>query len=152
MPNSYTITFTPATWNAFRNSKTATIGFRSTLSSHVNQLKRDDLLICYLAERMKWCAALRVLGRSKNTKNNLFSTEFNLPLIVDVEPIFALAPEQEISVKNQKLWDQLDRFKHHDHTVSGWAVNVGIHRSLRLLSENDSKLLLDALEVASNQV
>lgn len=150
MSNYYTIVFTPSTWESFLALPKKALGFRLTLATSINKIKDGDVLLCYLAERMTWCAVLTVMGTHYESKEHIFSTKHGLPLVLDVDPTCLLAPEQEIPVKTKELWDRLDRFKEEDHHINGWAVKVGLIRSLRRLSFSDGNTLREAIFQAKN--
>lgn len=150
MPNQYTVVFTPSTWKAFRQLPKKALGFRMTLATTLNKIENGDLLLCYLAERMSWCGVLAATGRPYESTDHIFSTAHGLPLIIDVDPICILDQQQEIPVKTKELWDRLDRFKDEDHRVNGWAVKVGLIRSLRKLSAGDADALKDAIILANS--
>ncbi|WP_146055360.1 hypothetical protein [Paraburkholderia eburnea] len=142
MPDYYTVVFTPSTWQDFIALPKKSIGFRLTLEASIKKVKTDDVLICYLAERMTWCGALTVSSSPYKSMDHVYATKYKLPLIVDVEPQCILDQQQEIPVKTKDLWDQLDRFKHEDHRINGWAVKVGLIRSMRKLPKKDAETLL----------
>lgn len=145
MPKHYTIVFTPSTWQAFRALPKKALGFRLTLASSLNKIEEGDVLLCYLAERMTWCGVLVVAGKPYELKEHIFSAKHGLPLILDVDSICLLDQQQEIPVKTKALWDRLERFKEEDHRVNGWAVKVGLIRSLRKLSSSDATTLKEAM-------
>lgn len=144
----YTIVFTPQTWQIFLRLDRKAIGFRSTLIKSVAKLRTGDVLICYLAKTMVWCAALEVRGNSYEDKAHVYTREHHFSQLIDVEPIVLLESPQQISVKCPELWGRLDRFRKADHLKSGWAVTTGLHCSLRAVSENDARLLVSAMHMA----
>jgi len=150
MPNHYTIVFTPSTWQAFLALPQKALGFRLTLATSLNKIECGDVLLCYLAERMTWCGVLEVAGKPYESTDHVFSAKHGLPLIVDVNPICILDPQQEIPVKTKELWDRLERFKEEDHRINGWAVKVGLIRSLRRLSSRDANTLKVAIVQAKS--
>ena len=83
----YTVVFTPDTWQVFLALEKKSIGFRFTLIKRVAKLRPGDVLICYLAKAMTWCAALEVAGTSHENKMHVYSTDHGFPILIDVEPI-----------------------------------------------------------------
>jgi hypothetical protein len=138
MSNSYSVVFKPPTWQTFNELPKKALGFRLTLEASLKKIEIGDVLICYLAERMTWCGALRVSAMPYKSCEHIYAKNHGLPLILEVDPICILGEESEIPVKTKQLWDSLDRFKFEDHRVNGWAVKVGLIRSLRKLSHDDS--------------
>lgn len=150
MSNNYTVVFTPSTWEAFRTLPKKSLGFRLTLATELKKIEPGDVLLCYLAEKMTWCGVLEVAGQPYDSKEHVFSAKHSLPLILDVDPICILDSHQEIPVKTKELWDCLDRFKVADHRINGWAVKVGLIRSLRRLSSRDANTLKNAIVQAKS--
>ena len=146
----YTIVFTPETWQVFLQLEKKSIGFRSTLIKSVAKLRPGDVLICYLARAMTWCAALEVVGNSYEDKMHVYSTEHGFPILIDVEPMVLLGYSQQIAVKSPELWGKLDRFRKVDHLKNGWAVTAGLLCSLRSVSEQDARILIGAMQKASS--
>jgi len=103
----YTVVFTPDTWQVFLALEKKSIGFRFTLIKRVAKLRPGDVLICYLAKAMTWCAALEVAGTSHENKMHVYSTDHGFPILIDVEPIVLLKDFQQISVKSPALWGEL---------------------------------------------
>lgn len=150
MANYYSIVFTPVTWAALLDQKTKSIGFRSTLIGSVRKLNVGDILICYVSERMRWAGALRVASTFYEDTNNIFSELHRMQLVLDVDAICLLSKDEELSVKEDRIWSRLERFR--DITQdSGWVVKVGLHRSLRKFSPMDAEFLISALVKTVNQ-
>jgi len=144
MANYYSVVFTPVTWAAFLDQDTKSIGFRSTLIGSVRKLNVGDILICYVSERMRWAGALKVASNFYEDAENVFSALHRMQLVIDVEVVCTLSMDQELSVKEERIWSRLERFR--DITQdSGWVVKVGLHRSLRKFSPKDSEFLLHEL-------
>jgi hypothetical protein len=145
MENYYSIVFTPTSWATFLDQKNKTIGFRSTLIGSVRKLDLGDILICYVSERMSWAGALKVTRTFYEDTENIFSALHRMELVLDVEVICTLSRDEELAVKEERIWSNLERFR--NITIdSGWAVKVGLHRSLRKLSSKDSKFLLNEFQ------
>lgn len=145
MSDSFSVVFKPATWKTFNELPKKALGFRLTLETSLKKIKVGDILVCYLAERMTWCGVMRVSATPYRSFEHTYAKIYGLPLILEVDPICILDAENEVPVKTKELWDRLDRFKLTDHRVNGWAVNVGLIRSLRKLSEADSLILQNFL-------
>lgn len=121
------------------------LGYRLTLATSLNKIECGDVLLSYLAERMTWCGVLEAAGKHYESTGHVFSAKHGLPLIVDVNPICILDPQQEIPVKTKELWDRLERCKEEDHRINGWAVKVGLIGSLRRLNSGYAKTLKEAI-------
>ena len=149
MANYYSIVFTPVTWAALLDQETKSIGFRSTLIGSVRKLNVGDILICYVSGRMRWAGALRVASTFYEDTNNVFSVLHGMRLVLDVDTICLLSKDEELSVKEDRIWSRLERFRDITRDI-GWVVKVGLHRSLRKFSPMDAKFLLSALVKTGN--
>ena len=54
--------FTGTTWEEFRKAGAKTTGFRKSMRSHLEKVKRGDILLCYLTGVMRWVGALEMVG------------------------------------------------------------------------------------------
>jgi hypothetical protein len=63
--------FTGTTWAEFRNAGANITGFRERMRPRTRQVKRDDVLLCYLAGVMRWVGALEVGGPTNDIKSHL---------------------------------------------------------------------------------
>ena len=147
----YTIVFTPDTWQVFLALENKSIGFRRSLINVVGKVRPGDVLICYLAKAMTWCAALKVVGSVYEEKSHVYTADHGFPLLLEVEPLVLLATSQQIPIKSPKLWDRLERFRKIDYQRNGWAVPAGLLCSLRRISEQDARTLIVAMQGASRK-
>jgi hypothetical protein len=145
----YTVVFTPDTWQVFLALEHKSIGFRLTLIKSVAKLRPGDVLICYLAKAMTWCAALEVVGNAYEDKSHVYSADHGFPILIEVEPLVLLGTKHQIPVKSPELWDKLERFRKVDHQKNGWAVPAGLLCSLRSINEQDARTLIVAMQSAS---
>jgi hypothetical protein len=152
MSNSYSVVFKPSTWREFKAMPSKALGFRLTLETSLKNVEIGDVLICYLAERMTWCGVLKVASKPYKSPEHIYAKKHGLPVIVEVDPIRILDEEAEVPVKTKELWDSLERFRNVDHRVNGWAVNVGLIRSLRKLSNKDAQMLQSFLLGTSERI
>lgn len=97
---------------------------------------------------MTWCGLLSVAGRPYKNAGHVFTSKHGFSILIDVDPICILDQNQEISVKSKDIWDRLERFKYEDHRINGWAVKVGLIRSLRKLTPADANTLKESIERA----
>jgi len=67
-----------------------------------------------------------------------------MQLVLDVDAICLLSKDEELSVKEDRIWSRLERFR--DITQdTRWIVKVRLHRSLRKFSPMDAEFLISAL-------
>ena len=103
--------FTPATWQAFRDSGSTVTGFRQRHKNlAAERVQRDDIFLCYLTRLSRWCGMLRVVSEMYEDHTPLAPESdifVQFPIRFEVEPLVILDPEFAIPVRIDDVWNQL---------------------------------------------
>lgn len=86
--------FTGTTWKEFRDAGAQVSGFSARRKSIAAQVKKGDLLLCYLTGVMRWVGALEVLGQSTDRSPIWKDAEF--PVRFSVRPLVMLNAEHGV--------------------------------------------------------
>ena len=89
--------FTGTTWEEFRKAGAKTTGFRKSMRSHLEKVKRGDILLCYLTGVMRWVGALEMVGPSTDQRRIWKDEEF--PVRLEVRPLLLLEPDFGVPMK-----------------------------------------------------
>jgi predicted RecB family nuclease len=86
--------FTATTWMEFRAAGARITGFRPRMRNTVAQIRKGDILLCYLTGVMRWVGALEVVGPS-NDRSPIW-TESAFPARIEVKPLIVLEPDHGV--------------------------------------------------------
>lgn len=90
--------FTATTWQEFLVAGGTISGFSQNRQETARRIQTDDILLCYLADAMRWVGALQVIGPSQDTRTIWQAADF--PVRFEVNPLVTLEPEQGIPLDN----------------------------------------------------
>ena len=90
--------FTATTWQEFLAAGGTISGFSQNRQETARRIQTDDILLCYLADAMRWVGALQVIGPSQDTRTIWQAADF--PVRFEVNPLVTLEPEQGIPLDN----------------------------------------------------
>ncbi|HZG46894.1 MAG TPA: hypothetical protein VEZ41_11615, partial [Allosphingosinicella sp.] len=136
--------FSPETWAAFEKGGYSLSGFRPRQRAQAQRIKVGDVFLCYLVGVSRWCGALRVTAGPFDDDTPFYSDPDPFTVRFKVEPLFVLAPEEAVPVFLDSLWTKLSLTRDIPKGATGWAV--GFRGSLRVLPDEDGKLVLDHLQ------
>jgi len=95
--NYWLDSFTGETWREFRDAGARVSGFRRGMRGTVARIKPGDILLCYVTGVKRWVGALKVLGRSKDTRKIWSVAEF--PVRLEVRPLIMLDVEYGVPME-----------------------------------------------------
>jgi hypothetical protein len=137
--------FSPATYEAFRNSDQRISGFRVRQRIAAGRVKKGDKLICYLTKLGRWVALLEVIeGPFEQDKPIFYPTDDPFVVRFQVAPKVCLAPDRGIPIKEDFVWDRLTFTRGQDKSVSTWTGPI--RASLARISDADGEFLEQALK------
>jgi hypothetical protein len=143
--------FTPDTWAAFRASGGTISGFRESRSRTAQRVKPGDLFLCYLVRVSRWCGILRVESAAFRDSTSIFDTPDPFIVRFKVEPLVALDVTESIPIFENDLWGQLTFTRNLGKRSPSWAQSANLRASLRVVSDEDGKLLVGALEAQAKE-
>ena len=137
--------FTPATWQAFRESGKEVTGFRPRQRRMARErVKQGDVFLCYLTRLSRWCGVLRIESDMYEDNHPLFADPDPFTIRFRVKPIVVLEPEFAIPIHDDEVWKNLSVTKGYDRNSSHWT---GFFRnSLNKFIDTDGNYLLSLLE------
>ena len=143
---TYTNLFTPETWTSFVARGKTVSGFRDSQRRAAERLQPGDVFVCYTVRLSRWCGLLRIASATYLDTAPIFSDPDPYVMRVKVEPIVTLDDlEYAIPIYDDAVWPKLSLTRDLEVRSSGWAQTANLRSSLRLLNENDAKLLSDLL-------
>ena len=143
---TYTNLFTPETWASFVARGRTVSGFRDSQRRAAERLQPGDVFACYTVRLSRWCGLLRIVGSSYLDTAPIFSDPDPYVMRVKVEPIVTLDDlEHAIPIYDESVWPNLSLTRDLEVRSFGWAQTANLRSSLRLLNNDDAKLLSDLL-------
>ncbi len=139
--------FTPATWQAFRDSGATVTGFRQRHKNlAAERVHQGDIFLCYLTRLSRWCGMLRVVSEMYEDHSPLDSDSdifVQFPIRFKVEPLVILDPELAIPVRIDTVWNRLSITNQYAIDYPYWT---GFFRgSLNSFTTEDGKFLSEIL-------
>lgn len=95
----YLDVFTPATWNAFRESGAAVTGFSKSMGSRAASVEIGDRLLCYLKGTIGWVGALEATGHASVADDDLWGRR-DFPVRLPVRPLVSLPAELHLPMSS----------------------------------------------------
>lgn len=121
-------------------------GFRDSQRRAAERLQPGDVFACYTVRLSRWCGLLRIVGSSYLDTAPIFSDPDPYVMRVKVEPIVTLDDlEHAIPIYDESVWPNLSLTRDLEVRSFGWAQTANLRSSLRLLNNDDAKLLSDLL-------
>src|ERR1035441_2566986 len=140
--------FSPATYQAFTNSKRDISGFRERHGKIAKKIKPGDCLVCYVTRLSRWVGLLDVIGGPFVDHEPIFVPE-NDPFVVRfrVKATTWLDLEQAIPIHDKDIWQWLSFTKDLHEGSLAWTGKV--RGSLVRLDDGDGKFLAGRLRAQS---
>lgn len=136
----FTNIFSPATYEAFKQSPREVSGFKEVQLSAAKKVQPGDRLVCYLTKLGRWWGVLEVLEGPYVDGTPIFQPE-NDPYVVrfNVRPLVLLEPEKAVPIREPELWDVLSYTKGHRVGSTTWTGRL--RSSLTELTREDAILI-----------
>ncbi len=144
--NYFTDLFTPETWSKFREHGGGVSGFPKRQQGTAEQIVAGDLLCCYVTRLSRWCGVLEVTSSVYIDSSPIFMEPDPYVVRFKVRPLVMLDFELAIPIFDDALWPRLSITRDIPLKAFGWAQFANLRTSLRRLSDEDGKLLVNALE------
>ncbi len=144
--------FSPTTLDAFNKSNQNISGFSERQKNIAKSVKKGDVFVCYVTKAMRWIGALEVTSDNYFLDNTpIFLPEDDKYIVrFNVKPIIWLDIEHAIPVYEDLIWSKLSFTKDHEKGTSQWT---GMFRnSLKLINDEDGKIILDGLKNQQKQM
>lgn len=142
----YTNLFTPETWATFCERGATVSGFRDTQRRSAERLRPGDLFVCYTVRLSRWCGVLRVASPVYYDPTPVYADPDPYVMRFKVDPLVVLDLEHSIPISDDAIWPKLSLTRHLERRAFGWAQQANLRGSLRLLTDEDGKLLINELE------
>jgi len=136
--------FTPETWEAFQRNGSGVSGFKvRQRNAAENNVKPDDIFLCYLVRLSRWCGALEVLSPAFEDSTPIYDDPDPYVIRFNVKPLILLQPETSVPIFDDEVWRTLSSTRDFEPGTSGWTGQF--RSSLRKLDDSDGEFLLRRL-------
>jgi hypothetical protein len=134
--------FTGTTWEEFRKAGARISGFRDHNWKRAQNIKKGDILLCYMVGVKRWVGLLKVTRERYRDSSPIWGEEI-FPVRFEVEPIVMLQPEHGVPMETLK-----GKLTFYNEATAGGKWSGWVRSSPTKYQVGDGDVIVAALKAA----